>query len=133
MWMERLHPGVKDLPVGPFSHASGCMADKWKDTRFVDLLDMATGQYESPAYMADEDAARMRDFFVPDTHAPRLAFACEAYPRQQAPRTRRVYHPSDTPPLVTVLHHAVRPLPHRAQAPTIHHLLLPRALAPPAP
>src|SRR3546814_5834521 len=49
MWMERLHPGVKDLPVGPFSHASGCMADKWKDTRFVDLLDMATGQYESPA------------------------------------------------------------------------------------
>src|SRR3546814_11504798 len=130
MWMERLHPGVKDLPVGPFSHASGCMADKWKDTRFVDLLDMATGQFESPAYMADEDAARMRDFFVPDTPAQRLAFACEAYPRKQATGTRWVYDTPDPYLLGTVLQHALRRLPDRPQDALCDAALWPAALAP---
>src|SRR3546814_13073922 len=41
LWMERLHPGVKDLPVGQFSHARGCMADTWKDTRFVAQPDLS--------------------------------------------------------------------------------------------
>lgn len=114
MRMERLHPGVKDLPVGPFAHASGCLADKWTGVSFRHLLDMATGQYDNPAYMADEDAARMRDFFVPATHAQRLAFACEAYPHREAPGARWVYHTSDTYLLGTVLQHALRRLPGRA-------------------
>src|SRR3546814_17846701 len=91
---------------------------------------MATGQYESPAYMADEDAARMRDFFVPDTHAQRLAFACEAYPRKQAPGTRWVYHTSDTYLLGTVLQHALRRLPDRAQDDTFDDVLWPGVLGP---
>ncbi|MGY1426158.1 serine hydrolase [Lysobacter sp. A289] len=113
MRMERLHPGVKDMPVGPFTHASGCLADKWAGVSFQHLLDMATGQYDSPAYMDDEDDARMRDFLAPDTHAHRLAFACEAYPRHAAPGTRWVYHTSDTYLLGTVLQQALRRLPGR--------------------
>ncbi|MBP6216452.1 MAG: serine hydrolase [Luteimonas sp.] len=113
MRMERLHPGVKDLPVAGFAPATGCRGDKWRDVSFLHLLDMATGQYDAPGYMADEDAARVRDFFVPDTHAQRLAFACEAYPHREPPGERWVYHTSDTYLLGTVLQQALRRLPGR--------------------
>ncbi len=113
MRMERLHPGVKDLPVSGFARASGCLDDKWSGVTFLHLLDMATGQHDSPAYMADEDDPRVRDFFVPDTHARRLAFACEAYPRREAPGARWVYHTSDTYLLGTVLQEALHRLPGR--------------------
>lgn len=114
MRMERLHPGVADLPVTGFARASGCMGERWEGVRFRHLLDMATGQYDSPAYMADEDDAKVRGFFAPDTHAQRLAFACEAYPRREAPGARWVYHTSDTYLLGTVLQEALRRLPGRA-------------------
>jgi hypothetical protein len=116
MRMERLHPGVADLPVNGFARAGGCRTEKWDGVSFRHLLDMATGQYDSPAYMADEDDARVRDFFAPDTHAQRLAFACEAYPRRDAPGTRWVYHTSDTYLLGTVLQEALRRLPGREDA-----------------
>ena len=116
MRMERLHPGVSDLPVSGFARASGCRTEKWDGVSFRHLLDMATGQYDSPAYMTDEDGARVRDFFAPDTHAQRLAFACEAYPRRDAPGTRWVYHTSDTYLLGTVLQEALRRLPGREDA-----------------
>src|SRR5690606_27962883 len=111
--MERLHPGVADLPVGGFARASGCMDARWEGVRFRHLLDMATGLYDSPAYMADEDDAKVRGFFAPDDHARRLAFACEAYPRREAPGARWVYHSSDTYLLGTVLQEALRRLPGR--------------------
>ncbi|MCA0392561.1 MAG: serine hydrolase [Proteobacteria bacterium] len=113
MRMERLHPGVKDLPVADFAAATGCRTEKWRGVHFLHLLDMATGQYDVPAYMADEDDARVSEFFVPDTHARRLAFACEAYPRREAPGMRWVYHTSDTYLLGTVLQAALRRLPGR--------------------
>jgi len=116
MRMERLHPGVKDQLVSRHARASGCMTDRWQGVTFLHLLDMATGQYDSPAYMADEDAARVRAFFGPETHAQRLAFACEAYPRRQAPGERWVYHTSDTYLLGTVLQTALRALPDHARS-----------------
>ncbi|MBJ6981871.1 serine hydrolase [Luteimonas sp. MC1572] len=114
MRMERLHPGVADLPVRDVARASGCRAEKWEGVRFHHLLDMATGQYDAPAYMADEDDAKVRGFFAPDTHAQRLAFACDAYPRRAAPGARWVYHTSDTYLLGTVLQDALRRWPGRA-------------------
>ncbi|WP_194269618.1 serine hydrolase [Stenotrophomonas sp. MYb238] len=113
MRLERLYPGIAAQPVGTHARASGCRGDRWRDVTFLHLLDMATGQYDSPAYMADEDDARVRDFFAPDTHAPRLAFACEAYPRRDPPGTRWVYHTSDTYLLGTVLQDALRRIPGR--------------------
>ncbi|MGY1458000.1 hypothetical protein ACW5F0_05040 [Luteimonas sp. A534] len=113
MRMERLHPGVADLPVSDFARASGCMTETWDGVRFRHLLDMATGQHDAPAYMADEDDAKLRGFLAPDTHAQRLAFACEAYPRREASGTRWVYHTSDTYLLGTVLQEALRRLPDR--------------------
>lgn len=113
MRMEKLHPGTKDLTVNEFVPASGCRNLRWQGVTFQHLLDMTTGQYTSPAYMADEDDARIRDFFAPSTHAHRLAFACEAYPRQEAPGNRWVYHTSDTYLLGTALQQALQRIPGR--------------------
>lgn len=130
MRMERLHPGVKDLPVDRFAPATGCRGDRWRDVRFLHLLDMATGQYDAPAYMADEDDARVRDFFVPSSHARRLAFACEAYPRREPPGERWVYHTSDTYLLGTVLQEALRRLPGREHADVFDDVLWTDVLGP---
>lgn len=130
MRMERLHPGVKDLPVSGFARASGCMGPRWQGVTFAHLLDMTTGQYGSPAYMADEDDAGVRDFFAPTTHAHRLAFACEAYPRREPPGTRWVYHSADTYLLGTVLQEALRRLPGRADHDLFDDLLWADVLGP---
>lgn len=114
MRMERLHPGVANLPVSRFAFASGCLEERWDEVTFLHLLDMTTGLYDAPSYMADEDAPHISDFFGATSHAHRLAFACETYPRREPPGTRWVYHTSDTYLLGTVLQSAWRALPGHA-------------------
>ncbi|MGB3393268.1 MAG: serine hydrolase [Stenotrophomonas sp.] len=113
MRLERLYPDIATQPVSAHARASGCRSDKWQGVNFLHLLDMASGQHDSPAYMADEDAPRMGDFFGAERHAQRLAFACEAYPRRDAAGTRWVYHTSDTYLLGTVMQDALRRIPGR--------------------
>lgn len=130
MRLERLYPGIAAQPVSAHARASGCRSDKWQGVNFLHLLDMATGQHDSPAYMADEDDARVRDFFAPDRHAQRLAFACEAYPRRDAPGTRWVYHTSDTYLLGTVLQDALRRIPGHARDDVFDNVLWADVFAP---
>ena len=113
MRMERRYPGIADEPVGRHARASGCMTGKWEGVTFRHLLDMSTGHYDSPDYMADEDNVGVRAFFVPADHARRLAFACEAYPRREAPGARWVYHTPDTYLLGSVLQNALARIPGR--------------------
>lgn len=115
MRLERLYPGILDEPVSRHVPVSGCLGDKWRGRTLRHLLDMATGQYDSPAYMADEDDARIAAFFTPDGHAQRLAFACEAYPAREAPGERWIYHTSDTYLLGAALQHALRAIPGRGR------------------
>lgn len=113
MRLERLYPGILDEPVSRHVPASGCRGEKWRGRTLRHLLDMTTGQYDSPTYMADEDDERIGLFFSADSHAGRLAFACEAYPEREAPGRRWVYHTSDTYLLGTALQHALRAIPGR--------------------
>ncbi|MEO8459349.1 MAG: serine hydrolase [Dokdonella sp.] len=96
MRMEKLTPGIKDRKVGDVVLASGCRREDWRDVTLVNLLDMATGHYNDPAYMVDEDSADVVRFFRPVENNYKLAFACEVYPRKQAPGQRWVYHTADT-------------------------------------
>lgn len=96
MRMEALYPGTARQPLGPYVPATGCRSDGWKDVALIDLLDMATGHYDSPAYLADEDAAKITPFFRAEDHAGKLAFACEAYPRAAEPGVTWAYHTPDT-------------------------------------
>ncbi|MEZ5462018.1 serine hydrolase [Dokdonella sp.] len=96
MRMEKRFPGTAKKPMSPHVPASGCRTEAWKDVELLDLLDMSTGHYDSSAYMADEDAARIVPFFDATRYAHKLAFSCEAYPRASEPGSQWVYHTPDT-------------------------------------
>lgn len=130
MRMEALHPGTRDFPVRDWIPASGCRTDKWAGVNLQHLLDMTTGQYDSPAYMADEDDPRIRAFFGATDHATRVAYACEAYPRHEAPGLRWVYHTPDTYLLGTALQQRLRAQTGRANADLFEDLLWRDVFAP---
>lgn len=83
-------------------------AGHWQDVSFGNLLDMASGHYDSTAYDEDESSAAMLDFFQAEDHMAKIRFACSHFPRRAAPGTRWVYHTSDTYLLGTALQAFVR-------------------------
>lgn len=95
MRLEKLYPGASEARIADYVPAC---ADGWDGVRFVDALDMATGHYDSTAYMRDEEADTdsATGLFQSERHADKLAFACTHYPRKVAPGKRWVYHTSDT-------------------------------------
>ena len=112
MRMEKLYPGTANKPMSPLVPATGCR-EAWQDVRLLDLLDMASGHYDSAAYMADEDAAKITGFFKPLDYAHKLAFACEAWPRAEEPGKTWVYHTPDTYLLGVALQNAFKQQPGR--------------------
>ena len=95
MRAEALYPGTRNLPVTDY--VPECReAGGWDGVTFENLLDMASGHYDSPNSEADEDASNTGRFFIATTHAEKIRFACTHYPRKDPPGTRWVYHTSDT-------------------------------------
>jgi hypothetical protein len=70
-------------------------AGDWGRVTFDHTLDMATGNYRSSAYMADEDSRQPGDFWDTDSYSDRMAAALY-WPHSARPGTRWVYHTSDT-------------------------------------
>ncbi len=66
------------------------------DVSVNNALDMATGNYQLSGYFDDEYASDVNDFFLPETHAEKINFAVNQYPRQATPGTQMHYHTSDT-------------------------------------
>ncbi len=102
MRAELLHPGARRALVTdyvPECRAAG----GWDGVTFEQLLDMATGRYESPKDQADEDAGNTSRFFLAPTHAEKIQVACTRYPRKEPPGKRWVYHTTDTYILGTAL------------------------------
>ncbi len=116
MAMEHAHPGTQDLAVSRFAPVPGCAARKWDGVTLRNLLDMTTGHYDSTAYMADEDAPKVKHFFYVTTEQQKANFSCNAYPRRTAPGTTWVYHTSDTFLLGDELNRYLRSLPGHADA-----------------
>lgn len=96
------------------AHVPQCRSPAWDGVTFLQALDMATGNFESDAYEADEDAAGTAGLFVPLDHASKIHYSCTIYPRRTAPGTRWAYHSSDTYILGTALAHYLRSLPQHA-------------------
>ncbi len=95
MRAELLHPGARRALVTdyvPECRAAG----GWDGVTFEQLLDMATGRYDSPKDQADEDARNTSRFFLAPTHAEKIQVACTRYPRKEPPGQRWVYHTTDT-------------------------------------
>ncbi|MCC5868328.1 MAG: serine hydrolase [Gammaproteobacteria bacterium] len=95
MRAEKLHPGIAQVRIGAVVEACRDVA-AWQDVTIEHALDMATGHYSRAAWMADENAAVLDDFFLAKDHATKMAAACQAHPAKSPPGTLWVYHTSDT-------------------------------------
>jgi hypothetical protein len=70
---------------------------RWKNVTLAHLLNMRTGNYDSPAFGVDEAAEIMQTFFLDETHAGKIEFSCTAWPSRSAPPgASAVYHTTDT-------------------------------------
>jgi CubicO group peptidase (beta-lactamase class C family) len=75
----------------------------WEQVTFNHTLDMATGNYASPAYMADEDGPLMGEFYSAQPYAARIK-AAFVWPSASEPGSRWVYHTGDTFILTRAMH-----------------------------
>ncbi len=81
---------IKDY-VSEYAESSG----DWEQVTFNNTLDMATGNYDSAGYMADDESGKMGIFFGAQPYSERIKAAFGAAHRV-APGTRWVYRTSDT-------------------------------------
>ena len=96
MRLEQLYPGAASSLIADY--VPECAGNGlWQNVTFEHALDMATGNYHSAHYDDDETAGdKASGFFDPVTHAEKIAFACNHYPRRANPGQQWVYHTSDT-------------------------------------
>ncbi len=93
--MELKYPGYLAETVA--ARISECATEgTWDDVTYANVIDMATGNFNSALYMSDEGALTTNDFFLPLDHASKISFACGQYPRRVVPGSQWVYHTSDT-------------------------------------
>ena len=74
-----------------------CSDARWDGVTIEHALDMATGNYQSAVFSADEgSAAIIENYFISTARAKRADFACNGWPHQTPPGTYSVYHTTDT-------------------------------------
>lgn len=95
MRIEQLFEGKQaDVPVSRF--VPECDGEQWQGVTLLNMLDMASGNFNSVNYLVDERAQQTVDaFFNAGTHEEKIRHSC-AYPRKKEPGTQFVYHTSDT-------------------------------------
>ena len=81
---------IKDY-VPEYADSSG----DWEQVTFNNALDMATGNYDSASYMADDESDKMGIFFGAQPYSERIKAAFSA-PHRVDRETRWVYRTSDT-------------------------------------
>ncbi|AND67719.1 hypothetical protein ATSB10_02650 [Dyella thiooxydans] len=130
MRMQQRWPGVMQQHVGDYAPTPACAAARWRDVSFMNLLDMASGNYGSADYMADEDSPKVAALLRPLTNAGKLRAACSSWPRSAPPGSRWVYHTSDTYLLGIMLNRFLRTQTGQADLDVFSSVLLPDVLAP---
>jgi len=94
MQLEERFPGSAELTVADL--VPECRNRRWEDVTLENLVDMASGNYDSAVYDRDERAVKHIDFLYAATHDERIRAACRNYPRKSKPGERWVYRTSDT-------------------------------------
>ena len=82
MRAEKMYPGTASALVKDY--VPECV-EGWDGVTIEHALDLTTGHYESSKPHDDEDAAIVSRFFLGDSHAIKIDFACNAYPRKSDP------------------------------------------------
>ncbi|MEM6455318.1 MAG: hypothetical protein AAF772_09520 [Acidobacteriota bacterium] len=91
----RVDPAVADRALGPVDRPGRAGGDSWRAVTIEHAIDMATGHYGTPRFMADEGGIGMITFFLAETAAARRK-AAGNWTRRAAPGARFVYRTSDT-------------------------------------
>jgi hypothetical protein len=86
--------GTPDLLISTYTPETAAAAGDWNSVTFGNTLDMATGNYDSAVFPADENGARMNDFFLALSDAAKTSLALQ-FPNQARAGTQFVYHTSD--------------------------------------
>ncbi len=94
MQLEERYPGSAELTVADL--VPECRNKRWQDVTLENLVDMASGNYDSAVYDRDERAVKHIEFLYAPTHDERIRAACRNYPRKSKPGKRWVYRTSDT-------------------------------------
>jgi hypothetical protein len=128
MRLQALHPQASAQLIA--AHVPQCRRPAWSGVTFLHTLDMATGNYASAAFEADEDAAGTVGLFVPLDHASKIRYSCTTYPHRAAPGTQWAYHSSDTYILGSGLAHYLRTLPGHAHDDLYRDLVYAQIYAP---
>jgi hypothetical protein len=88
-------PEFADMPVTGLIPECLLEDDRWQDVTNAHLLNMTTGLYQSSGFEVDENSSEMQTFFLAETHAEKVRFSCEAWPKKSAVGTVAVYHTTD--------------------------------------
>lgn len=94
MRLELLYPGSSHEKIKDF--VPECKGKAWQDVRFIDALNMATGNFYSLGAERDEGSKAYQALFLAKSHAEKIKFSCEHFPHKSKPDTTFVYHTSDT-------------------------------------
>ncbi len=100
---QKYGPEVADLLIKDYVPEYAGSPGDWTDVTFNHTIDMATGNYESAGYMADEDGPQMGTYFDAQPYAERIA-AAFAWPHSARPGTTWVYRTCDTFILTRAMH-----------------------------
>lgn len=85
-----------------------CDLPQWQDVTFLDVLNMATGNYDASHPTADEGAEHSQQFFAANSHVAKIDYACRQFKRRAKPGTKFVYHTSDSYLLGTALNRFIK-------------------------
>ena len=94
MVLEQNFPGVGELHVEQL--VPECSGARWDGVTLDHLVDMTSGNFDSPEPNVDEFASYETDFMAGETHAVKINTACNLFPRKAEPGSAFVYHTSDT-------------------------------------
>ncbi len=114
MRLQALTHAARSQLIRTWAGAPQCQTSAWDGVTFADALNMATGNYDSAAFEADEDDPKTAGLFLALTHREKIAFGCGAYPHRSPPGTLWAYRTSDTYVLGTALNGYFRSLPGHA-------------------
>jgi hypothetical protein len=92
--LQQEFPGAGKWEVARY--VPECRDARWQGVTLDHLLDMRTGNYQSPEAEVDEFASYETDFMGGETHALKINTSCSLFPRKAQPGETFVYHTSET-------------------------------------
>jgi hypothetical protein len=92
---QKYGTGVYDLLIKDYVSEYADSPGKWTDVTFKNTIDMATGNYNSPGFEADESGPVISSFIDAESYTDKINTAF-SFPNQKAPGLLWVYHSSDT-------------------------------------